>query len=48
MDKSFKERIKVNSTPKDISSYPFGAEEMLLETELRELENDNKEQIEEK
>lgn len=50
MNKSFKERIKVEpkNTKEDPLSYPFGAEEMLLETELRELENDNKGQIEEK
>lgn len=47
MDKGFKERIKVEPK-KDTLSYPFGAEEMLLEKELKRLENDNKKQIEEK
>ena len=29
----------------DIASYPFGAEEMLLEQELRQLEEDKKENL---
>ena len=30
-----------DKTPYDVAAYPFGAEEMLLNTELKHLEEDN-------
>ena len=47
MEKNLRKRIKVNDdkkeekTKKDIASYPFGAEELLLEQELKSMEKND-------
>ena len=50
MNKSFKERIKVEpkNTKKDILSYPFGLEDMLLEAEFKKDDNKKEKEIGEK